>query len=190
MIIVLEGMPGSGKTTISNFLKNEHSFGMVPQIIETEDGKIEANNKYHQNPFFRSDELKCQLARKLEKTHRNVIMDRNYISTLAYNYAVNDKEHHSSFAIASQWYLDNIDFNLIYPTIYIYLKTPLKFCFSRKNRQPDIKSPWTNPSCLKKMSYFYKNIFPLMEIKIPKKTISTDDTIENVIDQIIKTCSM
>lgn len=182
-------MPGSGKTTIGEFLSNKFSLGLVPQIMSSEN-KSEVINSYHQNPFFVSDELKCSLARDLEKTHGKVVMDRNYISTLAYNYAVNDKKHHSSFSLASRWYLDSINSKLIYPTIYIYLKTPIKYCFSRKGRQPDTKSPWTDPSCLKKMNYFYENIFPLMEINIPKTTISTDDSIENVIDKITKICSI
>jgi len=186
VIVVLEGMPGSGKTTIGELLSNKYSFGLVPQIISSCKNKIEVDNKYCQNPFFRSDELKCSLAKDLEKTHGKVVMDRNYISTLAYNYAVNDKKHHSSFALASHWYLDKINSKLIYPTMYIYLKTPIKYCFSRKDRQLDTKSPWTDPSCLKKMSYFYENIFPLMETNIPKVIISTDDTVENVIDKILK----
>lgn len=189
MIIVLEGMPGSGKTTISELLKKKYSFGKVPQIIFRKQKTMD-NNPYHQNPYFISEELKCHLARKLEKTHPCVVMDRNYISSLAFNYAVNDKEHHSSFQLSLQWYIDNINSKLIYPTKYIYLKTPLKYCFSRKGRQPDIKSPWTDPKSLKKMKYFYENIFPLMEINIPKTTISTDDTIENVIDQIMQVCSI
>lgn len=189
MIIVLEGMPGSGKTTISGLLKKRYSFGMVPQIIFRKQKTI-TDNPYHQNPYFVSEELKCHLAKKLEKTHPCVIMDRNYISTLAFNYAVNDKEHHSSFQLASQWYIDNINSKLIYPTKYIYLKTPLKYCFTRKNRQPDISSPWTNPICLRKMKYFYEKIFPLLEVNIQKITISTDNSIENITDQIIKSCSI
>ncbi|MCD6225991.1 deoxynucleoside kinase [bacterium] len=187
MIIVLEGLPGAGKTTIAELLAKEYSFGLVEQIVV--DVNEIKKQKDFKNPYFINDENKCTLARKMCSKHQHVVVDRNYISTLAFNYAVrNDPEHHSSFTIARKWYLNSFRKKLIPPNLYIYLRSPIKFCFIRKNRKPSPRSPWTNNYCLKKMKHFYENIFPLMEPEVPKISISSKLPIKKVIKIILLQC--
>ncbi len=186
MIIVLEGLPGAGKTTIAKLLKREHSFGMVEQIIIDPKSLRKEGGKF-KNPYFVNDEEKCFLAKKLANNHKHVVMDRNYISTLAFNYAAKfDPKNNSSFSIARKWYSKNYKKTIFPPDLYIYLRTPIQFCFSRKKRRENPENPWTDPDHLKKMKYFYENIFPIMEPQVPKITISGKLPIKNIIKKIIR----
>ena len=187
MIIVLEGLPGAGKTTIAEQLAKKYSFGLVRQIMVNVD-EIKKQKSFR-NPYFVNDENKCALAKEIHFQYRHVIIDRNYISTLAFNYAVkNDPEHHSSFTIAQKWYTDSFRKKLTPPDLYIYLRSPIEFCFTRKDRTPNSQNPWTNNCCLKRMKHFYESIFPLMELEVPKVAISSKLSIKEIIKIILVQC--
>lgn len=187
MIIVLEGLPGSGKTTIASLLKSKYCFGLVLQIIvDVEKIKSQPNFK---NPYFINDEEKCLQMETLAKRHQHVVVDRNYISTLAFNYALGkDPKHHSTFSIAKEWYVNSFGQKLIPPSQYIYFKTPIKYCFSRKGRKPNLKNVWANSYYLKRMKHFYENTFPLMETNIPKIVVSSELPIETMLNLIVSQC--
>ena len=86
-IIAIEGMPGAGKTTlISNIMKNGFLGNSVflPQLeIKNYLGDdIKASKLYLDAEKDKNDSVK-----KLLKNNNNVLLDRTFITTLAYCYA-------------------------------------------------------------------------------------------------------
>lgn len=77
-ILFLEGLPGVGKTTITNTIKNMH----IPNLFVVDEIVINISEKtpINQDAFVRNDEIKLSMF-----DEGLVIIDRGPISTLSYN---------------------------------------------------------------------------------------------------------
>lgn len=77
-IVFLEGLPGVGKTTIANTIKNMH----IPNIFVVDEIVVNLSEKtpINQDPFVRNDEIKLSMF-----DEGLIIIDRGPISTLSYN---------------------------------------------------------------------------------------------------------
>ncbi len=96
MLIAIEGIDGAGKTTISRFLRDElekRGFSVV-LLKEPTDGEYGRKIKEAEKRFDPEEELKLFLLDRKEDVEKNilpalkngkvVIMDRYYISSIAY----------------------------------------------------------------------------------------------------------
>ena len=91
VIISIEGLAGAGKTTLVNHLKKQN-FELLPEIMDfvPETGvikrfTIDASSSSSTNEWF----LNIEIERLNKAIHSNVsiVMDRCFISQIAYNYA-------------------------------------------------------------------------------------------------------
>ncbi len=95
-IIALEGMPGAGKSTYIKHLKKYKRVGTLNQLIVKH--KMVQNGYFKQSKkFLLAEANKLKRVERLSKTFEKIILDRSFLSTLAYCYAkskiYNDKNY-------------------------------------------------------------------------------------------------
>lgn len=154
MLYVLEGLPGAGKTSTLNMVGKKDGFSTVEQVIPHHLCSEEAEEYY-----FYSDYLKYKKAIAAQKK-TTVVMDRGYLSTLAYNYACDKLFKSNNYAKIKKRFKQkgNIFFK---PSIVLYIAVDVNESLSRKNRINKNSSIWCNKDFLFYMNEFY-------EIKMPR----------------------
>jgi len=159
MLIILEGLPGTGKTTLAKKLVKKFRGILIPQIILSSQNIYQKFLPMEKEKFFiRNDLKKYKKASQGLKKKKWVIMDRGIFSTLAYNYAFTRLEEINTYKMVRDWYEKNKKiFSL--PQIIIFLEIPLITSLKRKNRltlkMRRKKLLWANPYFLKEMKAFY-----------------------------------
>lgn len=150
MLYILEGLPGAGKTSFLRKISKKEGFGTVEQIIPHNI----CNSKLEEY-YFHSDYLKHEKAFYLQRKSI-VVMDRGYLSTLAYNYAFdkifksnNYKNIKKRFDLKSDIFLR--------PCVFVYIKISVDESLIRKRRKSKDNSIWCNKDFLFYMSKFYEN---------------------------------
>ena len=150
-VIVFEGLPGSGKTT----LKNDLMFGqlIVDRVEQILPDNPDNDEELTLDDIFRSDTLKTE--RIINRKGDIVLLDRYYLSTLAYQYAHDKVFGSNNYNISREWYDSALQSGLIVqPDLTVYIDTPLEASYKRKNRMPNT-SEWTNQAFLLAMKEFY-----------------------------------
>lgn len=148
----LEGLPGSGKTSLSEVLKKE--LVSIDEIL-TPEKMTQYHNTQRQNYFLSNDESKINYA--LE-SNKSCFIDRGPLSTLFFNlckFIVDD--NHSPEKVLS-WYVNKIS-----PIVlskdkkfrFIVIDISPEVSLSRKNRQIDEKDPWVDPISLRLIREMY-----------------------------------
>lgn len=138
-LLVLEGLPGAGKTTLKNLFGNEPDYEVVDQILPNDP---QDDKDLTVDYILNSDELKTSIFGKSQKS--NVILDRYYVSTLAYNWSYDQIFKTNTYEKVLKWYKACLkERKLIKPFCTFFIKVPIEYAFMRKNRQPDKKA--TNP---------------------------------------------
>lgn len=189
MIIVIEGLPGTGKTTICQRINSELNYNFVPQ--RTADFFIAEKKLYglehREKLYFFNDEAKSALATNYINNFPEtpVIMDRYYISTLAYNYAASKLSNNKSFyQEALHWYKKSINKELIKPDLYVYLVTTPNTSLKLKSRKSSNEF-WSNPKALHVMDNYYSLFFPKVESEINVVKINVADDRDRVYMEVL-----
>jgi|GEM_PF-6518762 len=185
-IVILDGVPGGGKTTITEYFKNEGAH-VVPELVEHSLVNKEDNFNY----YIISDLIKMSIASLARFRGNNVVMDRGPISTLAFTYAhdkiYGTKRYDELLKIYKHEFSKNTDSKYILNFLfYIDLETSLK----RKNRSltDNRTDSWFYKPFLEVFFDYYKNIdlhsskfeSVLGEIIVIKKNTSLDQSIEKI----------
>jgi len=182
MIFVLEGLPGTGKTTISKMMENQKNFIRIGEILDKDGNEIlpSMTKGLPQNFFFQSDKLKHK--KGISYIDKNVVIDRGVFSTIAYNSCFSEKCNRklkSELKELSKEYLKD--------TTHIYIKITPELSLSRKKKTPSLSDLWSFKENLKKISRLYDGYF-----KDNKSTIIIDGSIEiskvykNILNEIKK----
>lgn len=131
-VVALEGIPGSGKTTLRKALfTDKHTVERVEQILpDDQDSDIDITVE----GIIASDFLKTE--RAINSVCDIVVFDRYYLSTLVYQESY-DKIHntHTVKPLTELYEVALADGRLLEPDITVYIDTPLRESFSRKQRQ-------------------------------------------------------
>lgn len=114
MIIAFEGLSCAGKTAVSTELSIKY-----PKLILLPEFFVSIKDKVSTDLCIANDIAKYTYARILSNRGNHVLMDRSYLSTLAYTYAEGkDKYRH-----AQSWYEDALNAKSVgEPDLYIYLR--------------------------------------------------------------------
>jgi len=153
VILILEGLPGSGKTSTIKYLsKKLHN----PYVGELNDNNWRTLNPEGVNGrdikyFLKNDIRKYSMALQLSKYNPLVFVDRGSLSTWAYYCCQGNrkkikmaKENHE---LIRDKYQDNI--------IYIYIKINSKLSSIRKKKKKDNNDLWCFKKNLVKTEKFY-----------------------------------
>lgn len=92
MIIALEGVSNTGKTTTCEILKKHENCLIIPECVEWMSSPLKSSKNYeeeinNQKIFFDMERKRIDYAISLVNKGKNVIIDRTGLSTLAIAYA-------------------------------------------------------------------------------------------------------
>lgn len=165
--IVLEGMPGSGKTTLGKEIsKNNrwHYFKSLPSnrvLIEIEENYkniSQKNNRQLRNLLFAANLIEDEYKiKKIIDDGKNVIRDKSIASSLAHLYT--QVEMDESLSVEIRIFLENISLEFYKPDLIIFLDTSFENCSFYKNLQEDLSN-------LDNLLFSQENKFNLFKEKI------------------------
>lgn len=112
-ITFLEGLPGVGKSTLTNILK-ERGISVSEEIEKKE---IYDNINVNQYLYMENDEYKIN-----KYTDGNIVIDRGLISTVAYNITRNILNNNHKIDYVIDWFMKNKDIYNEDNVKVIYLK--------------------------------------------------------------------
>lgn len=178
-VVALEGIPGSGKTTLrEEVCVSGFSIDRVEQILP---GDPDTDVDLGVDQIVESDRLKT--ARVAAGIFDIVVLDRYYLSTLAYQYAydiVSGQDTYSKLAVEYEQYLRTGE--LIVPDITFYIDTPLKESYQRKSRVSG-NAMWVNGRFLELNRKYYKDQKGLYFIDGKRNFADIKSEIEDVIKE-------
>lgn len=157
LLVVLEGAPGGGKTTLMEHFRNSSQFEGINQILPDNDPTDETITLAK---ILHSDHLKTEAYLKSRKDI--VILDRYYQSTLSYHWAADKTFNEDRFQDVKTWVDDSLkNSTLIVPDYTFYVDVPFDLSLKRKERTAttDFSDPWTNREFLHSMRDYYLNLF-------------------------------
>ncbi len=131
-VIALEGIPGSGKTTLRKTLfTDKYAVERVEQILPDDpDSDVGITVK----GIIKSDFLKTE--RAIYSSCDIVLFDRYYLSTLVYQESYDTMYNTNTLKPLAKLYEVALgDGRLLEPNITVYIDTPLRESFYRKQRQ-------------------------------------------------------
>ncbi|NMB66720.1 hypothetical protein GYA25_01520 [Candidatus Woesearchaeota archaeon] len=158
VIIIFEGLPGSGKTSITKYLSKKYPFCIrIGEVIDKEGKEIPIEKHYGKewSYFTRSDLNKLNLWKK-RYTEKIVLLDRGFLSTLSHGFAREVVHKNSPFHKILKEFEKKIDPKLegVY---FIYLEQSSKNSLKRSLHPP--KDIWGKIPELNATKLFYETFF-------------------------------
>jgi len=156
VLIIFEGLPGAGKTTLIRQLSKELNIPMVEEILDKDLNCLspEETRGFPGDFFFDSDRLKYSSAKELGE--KIVLIDRGVFSTLAYNFCLDNKDilKKAKDSVSSILKKYNSD------CVYVYIRIDAKTSLVRKKKKiNDSFDIWSFKKNLKKTEEFYDSKF-------------------------------
>lgn len=177
-IFVLEGLPGAGKTTLVQKISTRNSnICAVPQILPHEP---ESNQAESIDFYFRSDELKTKMTS--EATAAISVLDRYYVSTLAFYWAFDKIRGTKLYDKVFTWYTTRIKSGrLIPPFVTFYIRVDPAVAISRKGRiANDPNNIWTDTSFLHYFDAYYHFFYQTIEPRTRVIYISENTDLDEI----------
>ena len=171
-VIYFEGLPGSGKTSLTDLVSVSHSdvFKKVSEYVVPVKA-LEASVQYNQRYFQTNDELKYKLARECGKT---CLVDRGHLSTVLYSLAYNRIRGDQDLSYILDWYFDRILKERMLPDRYIYLDISPETSLARRTRSLDWDNMWEHREALIFARENYPILMQTYESEIPVFTLNSD----------------
>lgn len=178
MIIYFEGNSCAGKTYLIDKIRENpqqkiHCINELPIDYRT----IKDPDNFCRN----NDERKCFEA--LKNSNKSIVLvDRGYLSTLAYNYIQYKMGLSKEYLKSINWYCKNITTKkLIKPDLYVYLYLDKKTAISRaKNLNRFSKSiAWYSEPEIG--NQYCKTFFNLLEPEVPLLWLNSKDNVEKMV---------
>lgn len=180
-LIVCEGLPGAGKTSVLQALQKRYDWytniDIVPELVVPFDPLNENNLAL----VLSNDELKYYL---YHNAPHHVIMDRGYPSTLNWDYVLYKESRPNNFKEKMNWYLEKINNKLFYPNIYLYFDVKINTSLQRKQLPPKIDLPWSRPESLLIAKFYYDYFFKRIEPHVPVIYVNAEAHFDVVVEQV------
>lgn len=187
--LVLEGLPGAGKTTLAAKLSRALGGPVVPEWVGLED-RDWARWPLTLPFYFANDELKEAVARFVAAPW--VILDRHYASTLAFAYALDGEGQESpradeSWAGNLAWFLEARSAGrLSPPDVVVWLDIDPALSLARQPRARAFDPVWGEAERLSAMRRGYAHIFERYETGIRIVKVDTSRPEEAVLDEVLE----
>lgn len=157
-ILVLEGIPASGKTSLANFLRDEYGAKKVNESL----GVLAAHSGNQKAIFLETIERYQKASRETGL----VVLDRGYPSLLAWDYCREKTGYAHDLAEKKEWVADALaQGKLFEPDYYVYLEASPGLSFARRPRQVDPQDAWSDSRGVHDCLEFYHAFFGSYESK-------------------------
>jgi thymidylate kinase len=193
-LIVIEGLPCAGKTTLVHKIKENLDYEVVPEISEllSEDEFFPGNGTNLKEIieiaewFMNKERERTQIAKRLLFNH-NVVMDRSYVTSIAYNCAY---ERYTGIVSAEMLnkkiYEEVHKGNILLPTAFVYLKITPDTMKERRKRKVYRKSAelpdfWMEKRFIDTFISTYESYFST--INVPVKLIDGEKSEDSVYEE-------
>lgn len=151
--VVLEGMPGAGKTTVLRELAAD-GHAVVGEylahdghVLDLSDHPVTDDDAGHMTNLLRKH-------RQMERIHTSpVYCDRDWLSVLAYAASTSD---HDLLSERAQWVADRLqDETLLLPDLYVIFDLGVDVSLTRRTDRLDAAHPWAAHHSLRRLRDFY-----------------------------------
>lgn len=163
--IVVEGLPGSGKTTIAEFISAYLGYVFLPEHIFIDDLFLlnKQINNDNEGIFLLHWETKNKIAKLFKGS---MVYDRNHLTTLSYNYAKSRiLDNPGIFSSVVTWYKKSLKGKVIIePDIYVILAILPVLCNKRKHRHESKNLLWSQTRALEFSFEFYNTFEDILKI--------------------------
>lgn len=180
MLLILEGLPASGKTTLANFLRDKYGFQKVNESL----GQLsDVNLSNDQRTIFRETLEKYEFAKDSKKL---VIIDRGYPSMLAWDYCAEKLQISSHLKEKMEWVETALRQNKLFePDLYLYLTiTPMQ-SLSRRPRKEIVEDVWSGKMGMNYCSEYYDFFFQKYSVSNKLLKINGIQSIQDIALQIV-----
>lgn len=164
-ILVLEGVPASGKTSLANLLRDDYGALKV-----NESTGRPARHSGNQRAIFQETVERYSWARESSGL---VVIDRGYPSLLAWDYCRERTEYEFEYSRKLLWIRAALaDGSLFEPFQYVYLRVTVKTSFQRRPRPHLQSDAWSDQRGVRLCIEYYNRFFsrPAQQ----SRTISVD----------------
>ena len=167
-LIVMEGLPASGKTELANLLVEKFDFKKVNESLGKLGGK---NLTTDQVRMFDENLGKYRLAMKCKE---NCVIDRGYPSLLCWDYCAEKLGYANDLREKTKWVDESLqDGRLFEPDFYIYLDISPEISLKRRPRNETSEDVWSAVDGMHYSQEFYNQFFTG-----EKKIIKIDGTLD------------
>ena len=183
-IIAIEGMPGAGKTTFIESYIHKKEISSLPQL---QSKKILNYNDLKTSKYFLKMEAhKTEQINKLSKRYKKIILDRTFVTTLAYCYARARKNGKPKEYRALLAMYNKIKHTITLPTHLVYMDVSINKSLQRRNafsRDKRYKN-WFDPIFLNYLKEFYetelKRILPLTQLYVDTSKMTPGEVSKSI----------
>lgn len=154
VLLVLEGLPGAGKTTAAQALGRD--FPVLGEYARP-DGRTLAKSAHpaadHDGAHQDNWVIKARLAQEYLATNPVVIADRDWLTSLAYAHSIADDK---LLAQRCAWLLRHLSRRTLrIGDLYVVLDIDPATSQARRSRQMPSDHPWSDRSALERLIAFY-----------------------------------
>lgn len=157
LVLVLEGMPGAGKTTAATTLAAENRTVIgeyttaAGGVVPTEAHPAVGDDDGHQRNWL----LKHHQVHAARRTGP-VFVDRDWLSALAYAYSVTDTDHGALLAARTRWVFNCLDLgDLTLGGTYVLFQLDPTVSLRRRAHRLTPGHPWSSLPGLVRLAAFY-----------------------------------
>lgn len=163
-VLVLEGRPGAGKTTAATALAAENHTVIgeyttpTGEVVPIQQHPAVDDDTGHQHNWLRKHH-QIHAAR-----HRGpVVVDRDWLSALAYAYSITDTDHGALLAARAAWAFDCLDCgDLTLATTYVLFQLDPTVSLRRRLHRLTHGHPWSTLPGLIRLATFYTDPVPAL----------------------------
>lgn len=152
-VIVLEGLPASGKTILADYLRDNYGFLKINESL----GKLGPDNITNQKIIFQETLKKYDRAKKCKGF---AIIDRGYPSMLAWDYCAEKLNYAKDLNEKIIWVRQALNQNELFePYLYVYLSIKPQQSLERRPRKETKIDVWSGKIGMQHCFSYYKDFF-------------------------------
>jgi thymidylate kinase len=187
MRVVLEGLSGAGKTTLSRRLSQQLKAPLLPGAMRS--FMREWATMPLKKPYYKlNDELKEFIAGQLVEPV--IIFDRCYTSTLAYAFALSKckgakRSDGQCYEDQLEWYFECMaNKTLTTPDIVIILDIPPDLSIQRKPNAHDVDKNFADINFLEAIREYYKLFYEVVEPQVNSYWVEVQRPVEEIYSHV------